>query len=438
MGVGLSAIASVPVRAGKPLSRADAFAKLREAIDTRLTDPLDHKLLSFNEQEHTLYVLIHPLTEHLELVWEPAQNKGAPPRIIATTKTSTLGPGYHAWLVDLLKEIGPSCGLSWDWSEDESSFAVDGDFAALQRVMSDQLHAMAAAFLEHADGEMGADSGFAVNMSIGFGAVRPGEFTQTPLGPRDRAWWESIAAGHDLPARCREFYMWWDRERDAGYWYKLGLSLMWTEIPWRPPTDETEEALCRLALDALDRACTIDRSISLPAGEMNELAELLELDPEADELPQPRPDGIGYHRGPMNRRGPGGWGLVVPGYFFQEWDEGSGQLSFWHGNRSVFVSSYEIPLKDGKPVPAAELADSFGPDENEAATDTLEASDEQHLRRAIIAPYEEDGFVGQTLQGCVAAEGQCAIVTVVFADPDDRPWAEETWKSLKHQGPPEA
>ncbi len=250
-------------------------------------------------------------------------------------------------------------------------------------------------------------------MNMNFSAASPpGEYCQSPLGPLDSAWWESARRDDTLPARCREFYMWWDRQRDAAYWRKLGLALLWTEIPWRPPADEAEENTCRLALEALDRAITRDPKQPIPAAAMNELAEILDLDPEEDELRPPDPGGIGYHRRTMRRHAPGGWSLEVPGYFFREWNEEDGQLSFWFGDRSTFISSYHIPPKDGKPIPAATLAADFAPDAPDDA-ERLEHADDGHIRHAVIVPYEEDDFRGRSLQGCIAADGQCAIVTVI-------------------------
>ena len=420
MGIDVCAIGRW--KAGR-VPRADAFTRIREAVDGLITDATDRRMLRFDEHEHSLYAFVHTLSEPIEFMWEP---DGA---INAGTKTSTVGPGYHAWVVDLIKRIGTAAGIEWDWSHDETEYSRDGDFAALQDAMARLLRLLATSFLQ--DDSTG---GFICNMRLGFSCEPLGAFSLTPLGPRDRDWWESAKAGPALIERCRDFYIWWERAQDAAYWHKLGLALMWIEVPWHPPNDESEENTCRLALEALDRAITLDHTLSIPAEDMNELAEMLDLDPEQDEVPRPRPDGVGYQRHPTSRSAPGGWSVRVPGYFYEQWKQEEGVLTFWHGDRAVHVTTYSFDAPAGdhsKPPTAANLAADY---EIEAPPDTerFEHTQDGLVGRAAVTAFHEDDFEGLGLQGCMAADAALAAVTVVFAEESDREWAIATWRSLTY------
>jgi len=71
--------------------------------------------LSFNEDDERLFIALHPVEMMVEFVWHPSH-------MICRAQTSTVGPGYHAYLMDLLVKMGDQIGINWTpVSEDEGN-----------------------------------------------------------------------------------------------------------------------------------------------------------------------------------------------------------------------------------------------------------------------------------------------------------------------------
>lgn len=411
MGICISAIGRLARRA-RP---GDLFEAIAGAVEGEVRDPFDQALLSCTTEDGRLLVGLSPLSQPVTF------ELGSPGTLTVETKTSTLGPGYHAWVVDILKAVGVRCGIEWDWSEDETEFARDGDFAALQEAMSGFLGAFATSVLSH-------DPGGPVLINAGMGGERTlrTDFTLTPLGPRDRAWWERARRLRGTGEASRQFYPWWNRERDALDWRSIGEALMWSEVEWRPPGNEREEAVMRGALLALDRACTMDHSLGVFASEANELAMFLDLDGDGP-TPVPAPTGIGYRRETVRRRAPGPWSLELPAYFGVHWDEEEGELRFFHARKSVCISTFEAGDDSGRNSTPVEEFRSMLPE----VTDWIEFRSGGRRGCARIAWEEADGSGAWVLSGCMASAGESAIVLVIFDDEDQREWALGVWRSVE-------
>lgn len=411
MGICISAIG----RLARRTRSGELFEAIVAAVEGEVRDPFDQAMLSCTTEDERLLVGLSPLSE--PMVFEV----GPRGTLTVETKTSTLGPGYHAWVVDILKAVGAECGIEWDWSEDETAFARDGDFAALQGAMSEFLGAFAASVLSH-------DSGGPLLINAGMGGDRTlrTDFTLTPLGPRDRAWWERARRLRGTGEASRQFYPWWNRERDALDWRSIGEALMWSEVQWRPPEDEREEAVMRGALHALDRACTMDPSLVVFASEANELAMF--LDHDGDEPPPvPAATGIGYRRETVRRQAPGPWSLELPAYFGVHWDQEEGELQFFHARKSVCISTFGASDDSGRNSTPVEMFRSMQPE----VTDWIEFRRGPRQGCARIGWEEAEGSGAWVLSGCMASSGEGAIVLVIFDDEDQREWALGVWRSIE-------
>src|SRR4051812_16390482 len=81
------------------------------------------------------FVGLHPCAEEVEL------SMPGPATLVASAKTSTAGPGYHAYLCDLLHRLGDDLGIAWDGPDDEAGtgdgtgYFYSGDRAALEAEM---------------------------------------------------------------------------------------------------------------------------------------------------------------------------------------------------------------------------------------------------------------------------------------------------------------
>jgi len=106
-------------------------------------------------------------------------------------ETSSLGPGYHADVLDQLAPVLDELDYVWDGDEPEPRAAMTAWFAAELARGATRIG-------------MPADRTFVVDAVV-----------QTALGPRDRAWCDAVIAD---PMRASDAFLWWgdgagERER---------------------------------------------------------------------------------------------------------------------------------------------------------------------------------------------------------------------------------
>ncbi len=418
MGLGIGLIAPLPRQGGRPM----AWPKFQQLV----ADALEGTYLALNEGEDGFELEVHPGAECLRFT--PEGDDG----FYVETKTSTLGPGYHAHIVEMIDEIGKVGKVELDWGAgeggDETNYAVDRDFAELQSQMAEQFRALIDVMSDRS-----AEHALFINWS--FGVPEPigdagGLFT--PSGLLSTKWCREVAEGKDLGARCREFYVWWDKDRDADYWRKLARMTLWSEVRWRPPMSEREARVWATALLAADELEELGAAHLLPAAEIAELRELMEWD-EDTPCREPSPKGIGYYRHNVRWHLPGGWAFVLGGYFFEEIeeDDSGGQTLLWFFNdRTVRFSSANIETDSG-PAPAAELLE-FATSQAAPDAETIELNLGPATARGYFATEsdEESGEEYNVLSVTIAIDGRVAWLTITFGDPQHRDWAMDIARSV--------
>src|SRR4051812_24319455 len=75
-------------------------------------DPLLRRLVRCEALDDRLLVRLHPSEESVEFFFEASGN------FVCAAKTSTAGPGYHAFLLEWLENLGTACRLPWIWPSD--------------------------------------------------------------------------------------------------------------------------------------------------------------------------------------------------------------------------------------------------------------------------------------------------------------------------------
>ncbi|MDJ0942978.1 MAG: hypothetical protein QNJ30_05920 [Kiloniellales bacterium] len=412
-------------------SHAELCRRLQEAIFQAVPDPLQHRLLHFQAHEGGMEVTFHPAAEAVDFGF------GDDGELTVSANTSTVGPGYHAMLVELIEAIGPVAGIDWDWSDhdedegDETGYHESRDFGALQQEMLAWLKGLANLLLERHDGEIGQ---IALSMPLHYHLVTE-QFAYSPLGFWDRGWFEALAAaeGERAESLAAAFFPWWNHPADAAYWRDCALVLAWTELPWTPPVDEAEQQLYELAVECFGRARKLDPSIGLPVAEIAEIRDLLSSD-ETGQLP--KAEGIGFRRGQHRRPFGGGWSLVMPGYFRELDDEGDeGTTVLAHGERALNLSSYTFEAKTPEASPAA---------------DTVREMEAEHRGRGFCATYDGEGLTGWGseseaedgrcwhFQACIGKDGggkgQLCLLTFTYETATEgRDWALEVFRSVRLQ-----
>lgn len=365
---------------------------------------------------------LHPAAPPISLRWP------APDRLLVEASTSAAGPGYHAHVVDLLDDLARQFAIAWDPPDpagetgDETGYFVSRDAAALEGAMLGWLRAAAAIV---ARTPTACDVG--LPLSPTYLAPAP---SRTALGPREASFWADVAAGR---RDGREFFPWFARGQGAAYHRGVALSLLWCEVRWRPPVTDAERATLRRVHDELVGARALEPDGPLPLGAWAEVLGLLEeRGPVADEVralaaAAPPAPPVGWRRHPVRVGLGGGWSLVVPGHFAEEWQEET--FSAWGDRKTVWFTAFQV---DGDEPSLAALREGV------AGEDAVEVHvrEEAGLRAAAaLAPSEEEGAPLWLLRTRTARGGRIALCTLALHDRADVGWALETWRTIRGPRP---
>jgi len=410
---------TVPVARGAESATAEALSR---AVPAAVENAELARYCTVLRRPDGLSCKLHPAEEPLVFTFDDGILR-------AEARTNGAGPGYHAFAMALVDRVGSELTLDWTW-DDDTGFADHGDVGLVQRRMVEWLTATASRLL---DQPSGGGRRFAMNLPLGLQPVGD-HFCATALGYRDRRWFQDFAAAADDERRrlSASFFPWWSADRDGSFYRGLGLSLLWLEVSWHYPATDADARIPTLALDCCRRAAELDEELELPLQDLDELRRFLSsasLDEAA-----PRPEGVGYRRGRLRTRLAGGWGIEVPGYFhFEAENDGTTEV-FWHGGRSLRVSTLVMQAKDGRALSADEIFQKMHVD--------VEEGENREVRRvegfvgvAVEGRYEDDDGEAYWVLTCKAAvEGNFCLLTVCWDDEDDGTWARDTWHGLR---PPE-
>jgi hypothetical protein len=135
MGVGFWLTGNRSVFEGYPGDR-DFRSKVEEWLHTNAGEQLENLRKGADHKGRPgVFAQLHPAAEELEVLVPDAA------RVIVTAKTSTVGPGYHPFVCDVVKHLGGDLGISWDPPDDdggtgdETGFFHTGDYLAVENEM---------------------------------------------------------------------------------------------------------------------------------------------------------------------------------------------------------------------------------------------------------------------------------------------------------------
>lgn len=411
------------------------LARVRSWFEEHCGEPLEGVRLGRDREGNpTLFASLHPCAEDLEIIVPEHAT------VVATGKTSTVGPGYHIFACDLLGRLGVDLGIAWDEPDDEAGtgdetgYFHDGDRGAVEEEFLRWLRSIALVVAEN------IGQGYRemmISMPMGHRYPHHGPLV-TPLGSRDLAWLDAVA---DDRRRGVDLFPWWSGGIDARFYLGRALCRMWKDVRWRTPLTEDEGDLLRDTHLDLCRAYGRDPSLPYPWREWREVIDHIEaffgsvtmqgedVEPEVNRRATESADGprIGYRRLPVRVDLTGGWSVEVPGEMAEEWDE-EGTWSGWDGRRTVWFTSYTFTKPDGSEPTAAESLEGSSLPEGER----LERRGERVIGAAVFAPYEEEGRRLWRLSGRSAVAGGLGVCNVFVEDEGDRDWAASIWESLDH------
>lgn len=420
MGTWIQAEAELPRRRwlGRLLGR-DRLAALASAVVESIGDAALSGLASITPGREEVAIELCPVEEPILL-----RRRGD--EVSVRARTNSAGPGYHAFVVDLLARAGARAGVRWRAPDGSMKFADDGDPVALQRAAMTWLRAVASSV------SRSTSRCRAVSLPSGF-AIADDPRIATPMGPRHEQWFAELAGleGDDLLARGAESFPWWAPALDAHAWARLGVATAWVDVPWRRPTSSRENAACTFAKAALLRALELDPSAPVPRAELDAIVDLLAREPDQRETP-PSPEGLGYRRRDMLRPLPGPWHLAVPGYAHEALEHEGQTRVYWFDGWTLRGSSFS----SARPVPAEELLADDGPPPDHA----LSYESGGLVARAYVERASEDSAQGPrsywVLCGAVAVPGELCRVTICFDGDAQRPTVERMWRSVRFVGAP--
>jgi hypothetical protein len=416
MGVGLrigAAIGHKPWLEKEP-ARFEFLCRVRDAIASycaqKQTDALLHQFIV----DGTLYSCLHPAAEDVEFCF-------ADDLLICSAKTSTVGPGYHAYLVELLEEIGVRCDLPWEWSdevegfEDETGYQEDGDFTRAQDEMCWWLRAVANSVLDCSPG-----SQHLISMRSNFGLAHRDYFAASATGFWERGFFEEAARRqpHALRSLASEFFPWWNKGMDAKFWRNAALVQMWERLPWSPPEDDSQRAAYETTLACLAKARQMDPSIAVPEVETAEIKALLSGE---QAFPIPAAGRIGFRRLDMRRGLTGSWSVVAPGYFYEKEEEDT--VVYWYDDRFIHGSSLSF---------TPDVPHSWEPGDRAVGAIEVFFLDKDGLKGSAVLCEEDESGLGRYLLFCkVHAPGSLCLLSLYFRKLSDLAWARQVFESAR-------
>lgn len=310
-------------------------------------------------------------------------------------ETASIGPGYHAYVIDALGPLLDELDFAWVEPPGDELAAAQASHAAW---LADQLRVGATRV------GMPAELAFVVDAAV-----------LTPMGPRDEAWRAAVLAD---PLRGADAFAWWERGPGRLARSRALLALAF-EVPWREPIDDAEQQLMERVDRDLEAARAADPALELPWAEWAELAANLGDDARAAEL-RTRAGGraavFGYRRSPLLVE-LDAWTLELPGAFVGRWED-DGRYWATDGERMIELQTITT---DGR-LDTPQLLDLAPPQHPIIAT-----LDDDRRRGRAEAYAEGDVHI---VHGLVAAAPAVAILTCKGARTDE-PWALATWRSLR-------
>jgi hypothetical protein len=391
---------------------------------------LDARVVRDGDNNPVLLLSLHPAVPPAEL------RLGASGRVRLSAATAPAGPGYHAHLCALMRQLAAEFQIAWtgDDCTDPTGFFLSNDRGACER------H-----FLNWLATEC-ARAPRALGLPAAHGFTCPGDVL-TPLGPRSREWLARVAAH---PAEGRDFFAWWHPDADAAFYRGRALVRLWCDFFWRPPLTEDEGELADQISNDLASAFKLDPGSELPWAEWLELLEAIAADEDnfcvtpTDQVLSielwrrtgPAPSSgmprIGYRRHPVRVALDGGWSLEVPGELARERTD-DGTWTAWDRSRTVWFQALKFTKRDGSP-PTAEEAAEVGRRSLPEGEPLPVALASGLCGSAVFGAVEEDGRSLWRLSGVTGAPGQLAVCNVYGETAADRAWAERTWRSLRFAG----
>lgn len=350
---------------------------------------------------------LHPAAESLYLEIDGEY-------VSISAKTSTVGPGYHAFLISIMDSVQAKLGLKWEWGadDDEAGFAQHRSFELLQSEMAKHLKSLATIVSEQI-AERGL-TGMMLSMPVDCGIQTFENEILTPVGPVApaalRLW--AGSEGPELMRAAINYFPWWEAGLGGSFYRGLALHSIWTHMRWARPLDDAERRDIERTLAWCGEAERLRADPPVPAAPVSELRALL-ASPHDGEFPPET--GIGYRRRQKLVELTGGWRLWVPGSLEETLEDDNSTVVLW--NDALIIRSSSVAAR---------------PKGESAAMQAEESGIE--IERKFVAAADGNGFTLQVEANKRSAgiERIC-VLTFWMADASTRGRAEQIAEALFHR-----
>ncbi len=410
---------------GKEQELTDQIVGFFQRLESAIPQP-EPQITHYEDAfEVTVFFAADPILFHFE-----------EDRLEVSVRTSNAGPGYHAYVVNLLKKLEQSSDFCWEPEEisDETGYWQSGNFVDVQSAMADWLHSLGSMLMERFGNDDGV-SNLALGMPLDCLPAGGGHFAVYSLGALEKQFFSDMLATADMAPFCQRFFLWWNEGLDAEFYLKYALYLIWNNINWLPPAEDDEVMLFNNALHSLETAWRMDPALPLPLAEWYELA-MLGDDESLQETLRDEFSGIekltpsmGHLRGKMTMLIGGVWNITVPGQMHKSMDNNT--LVFWSDDLTLRVSHLRVNKDDGMPVPAGELLANLTEDYN-AQPYTLPGHDTavSRLLHGLVEEKGQEPYHDTTL--FAAIDGSILILSCYYDNEGMRDAAMEIVNSVKN------
>jgi len=340
--------------------------------------------------------------------------------LLIEAKTNSAGPGYHAYVCELIDGLG----VAPLKVEDETGYYESRDFAALQCEMEKWVQVVGKQILDIAS--QGMYSNIAVSMTLDWSPMSE-HFTCCPLGHFERDFFERIQGSFGFGG---EFFIWWNKDRDGQFYRNAAINLMLCDINWLPPQDDFEMNAIKTALDCLDAASSLDPSLDFPVAEWVELANLSGNMGLAAIISNLNPNygkaTLGYKRGIITSSA-GGWRFAHKGMMHFT-VENEATIVYWDDAHTIRVTSFAVDFNEDVANKAQVLVNDLTRHDNFEDFDRIR--NPEIAARIMHQHFEEDGKAMQETTLAAAYDNAAILLTVYYDDESGRGMAEAICASL--------
>ena len=354
--------------------------------------------------DHGFRVRLVPFEEDIYGQWEDGS-------LCVSARTNSAGPGYHAWLIQLLDRLkGRPLAV-----EDETGYYEHRDFKALQGSMMGWLKGLSDHLLEMAESD--DCNNLSVSMAIDWAPEDSSHFTCCPLGYFEKSFFERASQGL---ADGSEFFIWWNQKPDAHFFKNCAANLIWCENNWLPPETKEEQSIIRTTLACLEKAYGLNNKLLYPVAEWQKLLQLLNEEKRIKKwqarLGNAGESTLGYRHGNISSNA-NGWRITHSGKMHFECME-DGTSVWWDDSITIRLTVMTVQFKEevenkSQALLQSVLRNESGYEPVSLRNDTIHAAI-QHTQ------YEENGELLWQTRLNATLDNELLILSIYYPDESNR------------------